>query len=135
MTFDHLQLDDGRRLDVRVTGPDDGIPLIFHHGTPGAATPLRAMERAVHARGLRLATTSSPGYGASSRQPGRSVADVTSDIDALLDALHAERCPIAGWSGGGPHALACAARVSRVAGALIIAGVASFTAQDLDGNG
>ena len=86
----------------------------------------------MHARGLRLATTSRPGYGASSRQPGRSVADVTSDIDALLDALHAERCLIAGWSGGGPHALACAARVSRAAGALIIAGVAPFTAQDLD---
>ncbi len=72
---DHVQLPDGRRLDVRVSGPDDGLPLVFHHGTPGAATPIRELERAVHARGLRLVTTSRPGYGGSTRQPGRTVAD------------------------------------------------------------
>ena len=77
-------------------------------------------------------TTSRPGYGSSHRQEGRSVADVASDISATLDALGADRCLVAGWSGGGPHALACAARLDRTAAALVIAGVAPYGAVDLD---
>jgi pimeloyl-ACP methyl ester carboxylesterase len=130
--FDHVRLPDGRRLDMRVSGPAGGLPLIFHHGTPGAGTPVRALERATHTRGLRLVTTSRPGYGGSSRQPGRSVADVAADTAAVLAAVGAERCLIAGWSGGGPHALACAARLDAVAAALVIAGVAPYGAEGLD---
>jgi pimeloyl-ACP methyl ester carboxylesterase len=132
MDFDHIQLADGRRLDVRVSGPADGLPLVFHHGTPGAATPVRALERAAHARGLRLVATSRPGYGDSGRQPGRSVADVADDTAAVLAALGAERCLVAGWSGGGPHALACGARLPQAAAVLVIAGVAPYGAADLD---
>ncbi|MGH3259489.1 MAG: alpha/beta fold hydrolase [Streptosporangiaceae bacterium] len=130
--LDHVQLPDGRRIDVRVSGPADGLPLVFHHGTPGAATPIRAMERAAHARGLRLVTTSRPGYGGSTRQPGRTVADVAADTAAVLAAIGAERCLIAGWSGGGPHALACGARLGAAAAVLVIAGVAPYPAAGLD---
>jgi hypothetical protein len=56
--LDHVRLPDGRRLDSHVSGPAAGFPLVFHDGTPGAATSLRAVERAVHAHGLRLVTTS-----------------------------------------------------------------------------
>ena len=130
--FDHVRLPDGRRLDMRVSGPADGFPLVFHHGTPGAATPVRALERAAHARGLRLVTTSRPGYGDSSRQPGRVVVDVVADTAAVLAAIGAERCLIAGWSGGGPHALACGARLGAAAAVLVIAGVAPYAAEGLD---
>jgi pimeloyl-ACP methyl ester carboxylesterase len=129
---DHLRLPDGRRLDIRVTGPAGGLPLIFHHGTPGAVTPFRALERAAHARGLRLVTTSRPGYGDSSRQPGRNVVDVAADTAAVLAAMGAERCLGAGWSGGGPHALACGARLGAAAAVLVIAGVAPYGADGLD---
>jgi pimeloyl-ACP methyl ester carboxylesterase len=132
MSFDHIQLADGRRLDIRVSGSADGVPLVFHHGTPGAATPLRALDRAVRGRGLRLVTTSRPGYGGSDRQPGRSVADVATDIAAVLAEIGADRCLVAGWSGGGPHALACAARLPQAAGVLVIAGVAPYGAAGLD---
>jgi pimeloyl-ACP methyl ester carboxylesterase len=132
MTFDHIQLADGRRLDIRVSGPVDGLPLVFQHGTPGAATPIRALDSAVHARGLRLVTMSRPGYGGSDRLPGRTVADVTNDIAAVLAEIGADRCLIAGWSGGGPHALACAARVPQAVGVLVIAGVAPYGAAGLD---
>jgi pimeloyl-ACP methyl ester carboxylesterase len=130
--FDHVQLPDGRRLDMRVSGPADGFPLVFHHGTPGAATPVRALERAAHERGLRLVTTSRPGYGDSSRQPGRVVVDVVADTAAVLAAIGAERCLIAGWSGGGPHALACGARLGAAAAVLVIAGLAPYEAEGLD---
>jgi pimeloyl-ACP methyl ester carboxylesterase len=129
---DHVLLPDGRRLDLRVSGPDDGLPLVFHHGTPGAVTPFRALERAAHARGLRLVTTSRPGYGGSSPQPGRRVVDVASDTATVLAAIGADRCLTAGWSGGGPHALACGARLGATAAVLVIAGVAPYGAEDLD---
>ncbi len=127
-----LQLPNGRRLDVRVSGPPDGLPFVFHHGTPGAATAFRAIERAAHERGLRLVTTSRPGYGDSSRQAGRSVVDVVADTKAVLATIGAERCVVAGWSGGGPHALACAARLSEAAAVLLIASVAPYEADGLD---
>jgi pimeloyl-ACP methyl ester carboxylesterase len=130
--FDHVRLPDGRRLDLRVSGPAGGFPLVFHHGTPGAATPVRALERAAHARGLRLVTTSRPGYGDSARQPGRRVVDVAADTEAVLAAIGAQRCLTAGWSGGGPHALACAARLGATTAALVIAGVAPYGADGLD---
>ena len=131
-TPEHVLLPGGRRLDLRVSGPAGGLPLVFHHGTPGAATPVRAIERAAHARGLRLVTASRPGYGDSSRQPGRRVVDVADDTAAVLAALGAERCLIAGWSGGGPHALACGARLGAAAAVLVIAGVAPYGAAGLD---
>jgi len=130
--FDHVRLPDGRRLVLRVSGPAGGFPLVFHHGTPGAATPVRALERAAHGRGLRLVTTSRPGYGDSSRQPGRAVVDVAADTAAVLASIGAGRCLVAGWSGGGPHALACGARLDAAAAVLVIAGIAPYGADGLD---
>jgi pimeloyl-ACP methyl ester carboxylesterase len=128
----HVHLPDGRRLDLRVSGPDAGLPLLFHHGTPGSYVPRRFMERAAHARGLRLVTTSRPGYGDSTRQAGRAVVDVVADTQAVLDELAADRCLVAGWSGGGPHALACAARLPSATAVLLVAGVATYPAEGLD---
>ena len=129
---DHIRLPDGRLLDLRVSGPAGGFPLVFHHGTPGAGTPNRALERAAHARGLRLVTTSRPGYGDSSPQPGRSVVDVVADTAAVLAAIGADRCLVAGRSGGGPHALACGARLGATTAVLVIAGVAPYGTEGLD---
>ena len=127
-----LSLADGRRLDIRTSEPTGGLVLVFHHGTPGSVVPFRAIERAAHARGLRPVTTSRPGSGGSSAQPGRRVVDVVADTEAGVAHLGADRCLVAGWSGGGPHALACAARLAAAAGALIIAGVAPYGAEGLD---
>jgi pimeloyl-ACP methyl ester carboxylesterase len=129
---EQLTLADGRVLDVRVSGPADGMPLVFHHGTPGSRAAFRGIERAAHARGLRVVTTSRPGYGGSTRLAGRAVVDVVSDTGAVLAAIGAERCLVAGWSGGGPHALACAARLDAAAAVLVIAGVAPYRAEGLE---
>jgi pimeloyl-ACP methyl ester carboxylesterase len=83
--------------------------------------------------GLRMVTYSRAGYGASSRHAGRAVADVVGDMEQVLDHVGADRCVTAGWSGGGPHALAMAAlRPERTAGALMIASVAPYDAGGLD---
>jgi pimeloyl-ACP methyl ester carboxylesterase len=73
---------------------------------------------------LRLVSYSRPGYGGSSRQLGRAVADCAADTLAMVEHLGAGRFYTAGWSGGGPHALACAALLPEE-GHLSIA-VASF---------
>lgn len=115
---------DGRRLEVRTSGASDGIPLLFHHGTPGAAPPLRSFEDAAHARGCTLITYTRAGYGDSTRLPGRAVVDVVSDMEDVLDHLGISRCLVAGMSGGGPHALATAARLpERVIGTLVMSGL------------
>lgn len=130
---DRLQLADGRFLDTYVSGPADSRVLLFHHGTPSARVPVRAIERSVHSHGLRFVTWSRPGYGDSSPQPGRSVVDVVSDAEQILDGLGVDRCLTAGWSGGGPHALACGARLpGRVTAVLSMAGVGPFGADRLD---
>jgi pimeloyl-ACP methyl ester carboxylesterase len=128
-----IDLPHGGRLDVEVSGPERGMPLLFHHGTPGSLTQLRAMRGAAHARGLRLVTYSRAGYGASTRRPGRAVGDVVPDVAAVLDRLGAPRCLVAGWSGGGPHALATGAGLpERVAGVLCIASVGPHGTAELD---
>jgi pimeloyl-ACP methyl ester carboxylesterase len=124
---------DGRRLDVLVTGPADGMPLVFHYGTPSGLVPLRPLIEAATARGLRTVMYSRPGYGGSTPQPGRCVADAADDVLAILHALDAAVFVTAGWSGGGPHALACAARLpGRCLAAASVAGVAPYHAEGLD---
>jgi pimeloyl-ACP methyl ester carboxylesterase len=132
VTLGQLSLPDGRVLETWISGPEDGTPLVFHHGTPGSAKPARALERAVHEHGLRYVALSRPGYGTSSRRPGRGIVDVVDDTAAVLASIDAAECLVAGWSGGGPHALATAARLPGVRAALVIAGVAPFDALDLD---
>lgn len=129
---ERLALRDGRVLDVRVSGSEAGMPLVFHHGTPGAYPPWRALERATHARGLRFVTFSRPGYGGSTRRPRRSVADVVSDTASVLEGIGAPRCLVGGVSGGGPHALACAARLEAAAAVVVVASVAPYGGEGLD---
>lgn len=128
-----LRLADGRSLDVFLDGRQDGTPLLFHIGTPGAGLPFTPFVEALAERGLRYVSFSRPGYGSSSRREGREVVDVVEDAEAVLDAIGADRCYLIGWSGGGPHALACAARMpARVIAAATIGSVAPYPAEGLD---
>lgn len=129
----HLPTPDGRSLDVWLAGPPDGTPLVFHSGTPGNGMPFWLHVRAMAERGLRYVSVTRPGYGSSTRQAGRNVADVVADTRLALDHLGIDKAWILGWSGGGPHALACAALMpERVRGTAIIAGVAPYPAEGLD---
>jgi pimeloyl-ACP methyl ester carboxylesterase len=128
-----LPLPDGRSLDVFLDGPETGTPLVYHMGTPSAGLPFAPEVEAFAERGLRYVSSSRPGYGSSTRRPGRSVADVVEDTIAVLDAIGADRCHVIGWSGGGPHALACAALMpERVISVATIGGVAPYPAEGLD---
>jgi len=123
----------GRRLEVVVAGPDDGLTCVFHGGTPSAALPFGPTQDAIVAAGMRYITYSRPGYASSDPDPGRSVADAAGDVAAILDHLGVDRFVTLGWSGGGPHALACAALLpERCRAAETMAGVAPWEADGLD---
>jgi pimeloyl-ACP methyl ester carboxylesterase len=120
---------DGRRITYTVTGPDDALPLVVHHGTPGSAHATQEWLGATAERGLRLVTYERGGYGGSDRHPGRRVADAAADVAVILDAIGADVCLSEGRSGGGPHSLACAALLpDRVLAAASVAGVAPYSA-------
>ncbi|MHB1430732.1 MAG: alpha/beta fold hydrolase [Streptosporangiaceae bacterium] len=124
---------DGRALHVLTAGPADGLPLVYHSGTPSGLVPFEPMAEAAAALGLRLVTYARPGYGESDPQPGRRVADAAADVITILDQLGAGRCVTVGWSGGGPHALATGALLGdRCLAAATIAGVAPYRAEGLD---
>ncbi len=127
-----VPLADRRELEV-FPSPGDGLPLILCHGTPGSGMVFEEWSEVCAARGLRLVGYSRPGYGLSTRHPGRSVADCVGDVEAVVDALGAERFFVLGHSGGGPHALACAALApERVLATAVIAGAAPRSAVGLD---
>jgi len=129
----NVDLPDGRRLDAWVSGPDDATPLVFHHGTPMSGVPFDVFTTAAVDRGLRPVTYSRPGYGGSSRLEERSVAECGTDTAAIIDRLDVGRFYTMGWSGGGPHALACAATLpDRVIACATIAGVAPCPADGIE---
>ncbi len=123
----------GRDLEVVVDGPDRGAVLLFHSGTPSAAIRYGLIVDPTAKHGLRTVTYSRPGYAESTPQHGRSVADAAPDSEAVLDALGADRFVTLGWSGGGPHALACAALLpERCMAAATMASVAPYPTAGLD---
>lgn len=128
-----IDLADGRRVEAFVDDDHTGVPIVFHHGTPGCGRPLTVLVEAARAEGFRWVSLSRPGFGSSTRLDGRRVGDIAGDTAAVLDHLGIAECVVAGWSGGGPHALACGALIpDRVAGALVIAGCAPYPAEGLD---
>jgi pimeloyl-ACP methyl ester carboxylesterase len=128
-----MTLPDGRQLDLFLAGPQDGTPLLFHHGSPASGLPAASMVAAMADRGLRYVAWSRPGYGDSTRQQGRAVVDVAADAAAVLDSIQADRAYTLGWSGGGPHAMATAAMLpERIVAAATIGGVAPYPADGID---
>jgi pimeloyl-ACP methyl ester carboxylesterase len=122
-----------RKLAVRRWEVPAGFPVFFLHGTPGSRLSARPSGAGLEQLGVSLITYDRPGYGLSDPHPGRSVADAADDVRVIADALEIDTFAVIGRSGGGPHALACAAllpgRVTRVAS---LVGLAPYDAAGLD---
>jgi pimeloyl-ACP methyl ester carboxylesterase len=124
---------DGRDVSFRVYGPGTGAPVVLHYGTPGTSKLSPQQVSAVERAGVRLLVIDRPGYGASTRQPGRRVIDVVTNVARIVDEFGWDRFAVWGGSGGGPHALACAAALpDRVSKCASVVGPAPFDAPGLD---
>ena len=133
MTREHQVSVDGRTLAVADAGNESGPAVVVNHGTPGSRLLWRELIEDAEARGMRLIGYDRPGYGGSDPQPGRTAADAAGDVGAIADALGIEKLAVEGGSGGGPHALACAALLpDRVVAVASLAGVAPYPAEGLD---
>jgi pimeloyl-ACP methyl ester carboxylesterase len=139
LTPDAAEVAAGALTTCGVTGPDgrtlrtfdaggQGPAVLFHHGSPASGALLPPMLAAAVARDVRLIGYARPSYGGSDPLPGRDVASAAGDVAAILDTLDIQRCATFGASGGGPHALACAALLpDRITAVATLAGVAPFS--------
>ena len=123
-----VRLADGRTLRAYDAGGGPAAALVWHHGSPQSGAPLPPLREAAARRGIRLVSYGRPSYGGSTPQPGRDVASAAGDVAQLADAFGLERFAVMGASGGGPHALACAALLpDRITGVVCVAGLAPYT--------
>lgn len=111
-----LTLPDGRTLAYDECGAPDGTPVIFHHGMPGSRVFASLLDDPGRETGVRVVVPERPGYGRSDPTEA-SLADFRADVAALADRLGFDTFAVAGFSGGGPFALACGdlSDVDRVA--------------------
>jgi pimeloyl-ACP methyl ester carboxylesterase len=124
---------DGRRIAVQESGNPSGQPVFLLHGTPGSRLGPLPRGIRLYELGVRLITFDRPGYGDSDRLLSRRVADVVPDVRAIADKLGIDRFAVLGRSGGGPHALACAALLpARVTRAGVLVSLAPRSAVGLD---
>jgi pimeloyl-ACP methyl ester carboxylesterase len=130
-----MELPDGRELAWLETGKPRGFPVFVFHGTPGSRLQVSFDPAAMASAGVRCIAPDRPGYGHSSFQRNRTLRDWAADVAALADHLEVERFGVAGVSGGGPHAAACAALLpERVAVLGLVCSVGPLGEPELAGD-
>ena len=126
-----MTLRDGRTLAWRAYGPASGRAVLRFQGTPGSRNSRHPDEEAYERLNVRMIVFDRPGYGASTRLPGRGISAVADDAVELLDRLELDVVHVAGGSGGGPHALAFAAKhPGRVRAVTVVVGMAPLEEED-----
>ncbi len=124
---------DKRRLTFEITGDPNGMPVFLLHGTPGSRSGPKPRPGMLYRQGIQLICYDRPGYGGSTRRPGRNVASAADDVKAISEYLKIDRFAVVGRSGGAPHALACAALIpDLVIKTVALVSVAPANAPGLD---
>jgi pimeloyl-ACP methyl ester carboxylesterase len=119
-------------LHLYDTGSGDRV-VFWHHGTPNIGAPPVPLFDLSTRLGVRWVSHDRPGYGGSTPVADRDIASEAGDVAVIADALGIERFAVMGHSGGGPHALACAALLGdRVTAAVSVSGMAPYGAQGLE---
>jgi pimeloyl-ACP methyl ester carboxylesterase len=128
-----LDVGDERIVSFQTWGPVDGEPVFLMHGTPGSRLGPRPGDDILDLLGVRLICCDRPGYGGSDPLFGRTVAHVAGDTAKVADHLGIGTFSVLGRSGGGPHALACAALLpDRVRAVAALVSLAPYGARGLD---
>jgi pimeloyl-ACP methyl ester carboxylesterase len=128
-----LTLSDGRELAWRWLGAEGGTPILRLQGTPGSRLFRNPDPRIQEGLGVRYLLADRPGFGGSTRLPGRGIAQHADDLAELLDAHGLGRVPLMGTSGGGPHVLALAAlHPERISAATVVVGASPLVPEEAE---
>jgi pimeloyl-ACP methyl ester carboxylesterase len=126
-----VKLRDGRIIGFADLGDPKGSPVFHFHGGSGSRFEGLHMDKTAQKKGIRLICPDRPGIGLSTFKPGRKVSDWPDDVSNLADELKFERFGVYGISGGGPYALACAAKIpQRLISASSVSGLGPFNQPD-----
>ncbi len=101
-------------------GLEDGPAVVYFHGTAKERDELPFPDLADQL-GVRWLMPERPGYQRTAAKAGATLTDFGRMVVDDLDEMGVNRFAVLGYSGGGPHALACAAvapSVVRVVGLL-----------------
>lgn len=127
-----LDLPDGRTLAWRWWGDPGWTPILRLQGTPGSRLYRHHDSTIQRDLRVRYLMADRPGYGGSSRLPGRGVIGIGDDLAALLDHHKLDRVPVVGTSGGGPHALAVAAgHPDRITAVTVVVGASPLAPDEV----
>lgn len=130
-----LRLADGRTLHVYDSAPGDDarLAIVWHHGTPNLGVPPEPLYEAGEWLGIRWISFDRPGYGGSSKAPGRTMASVAADLTTVVDSLGIGTFALMGYSGGGSYALGSAAILGeRIEAVATFAAIAPYDADGFD---
>lgn len=119
-----IELKDGRKLAFAEYGIQEGIPVFHFNGSGGSRLERPADLTILKDLGIRYISTDRPGHGNSSPKQDRELLEWPEDVACIADHLGIDKFHVLGWSGGGPHALACAYKMpERVISGAIVSGL------------
>jgi pimeloyl-ACP methyl ester carboxylesterase len=123
--MDSLVLVDGYRVGVRRFGSVNGWPLVWGHGGLSSALDARFFDEAGRQCGADIIALDRPGVGRSDFFALSDIAHWPPIVESVVNSLGLQEFAVAGWSAGGPYALAVAAAMPhRVRTAATLAGMA-----------
>lgn len=119
MTEAIFTLKDDRKLSYAVYGPEDGMPVVYFHGTPSSRREILLLktydvdfDAALFTAGIKVIAVDR--HALTTFYPQRNFLSFADDTMQLLRHLHIKKCAALCWSGGGPYALAVAHRYPEV---------------------
>lgn len=126
-----LELPNGRVLEYLDNGIASSQAIVLHHGSPIEMYFWTSTIEWLTEKGVRAIAYSRPGYGESTRHPGRTVVGNNDDLSSLLSHLGITSFVSVGWSAGGPPALA-SGLLPSCRGVWALASPAPMDAEGLD---
>lgn len=134
MSHQKISVSRDRVVSFEDSGEPTFDPVVVCHGGPGSRIIAEPVIKAYQLARFRPIGIDRPGYGGTSPWPGRSIADWTSDGEAVVDYLGIDSFFVIGSSTGSSYALALAAAIpDRVRGVVISCGMSDQSwAVDVD---